>query len=112
MRYFSFPELCGVCRENQTVINCILLIIVNINMWLKFQALVTNRKAPFVSSKARKSVGGTPAPKVSRIPTRKQSVSKLSSAKTPQSSKKSRRSAGNLKKKTPVSAVKKVMWKV
>lgn len=80
-------------------------------MWLNFQALVTNRKAPLISSKARKSVGGTPVPKVSRIPTRVNSVSKLSSAKTPGSSKTSRMSGGNLEtKKTPVSAVKKVMW--
>jgi hypothetical protein len=80
-------------------------------MWLNFQALVTNRKAPLVSSKARKSVVGTPVPKVSRIPTRVKSVSKLSSAKTPESSKTGRRSGGNLKKKTPVSAVKKVILK-
>jgi hypothetical protein len=40
------------------------------------------------------------------------SASKLSGAKTPQSSKKSRKSGGNLKEKTPVSAMKKVLWKV
>ncbi|PNF39680.1 hypothetical protein B7P43_G05627 [Cryptotermes secundus] len=70
-------------------------------------SLVTNRKAPLVSSKARKSVGSTPLPKVSRIPTLVKSVSRLSRAKTPESAKTSRRSGGNLKKKkTPVSSVK------
>jgi hypothetical protein len=79
-------------------------------MWLNFQVSVTNRKAPLVSSKGRRSIGGTPVSKVSRIPKHVKSVSKLSNAKTPQSPKE-KRSVGNLKKKTPVSAVKKVLRK-
>jgi hypothetical protein len=64
---------------------------------LNFQALVTNRKAPLISSKGRKSVSGAPVANVSHIPRCVKSVSKLSDAKTPQSSKRNR-SVGNLKK--------------
>lgn len=80
-------------------------------MWLNFQALRTNRKTPLERSKGRKSVDGIPVPNVSRIPMRVKSISKLSNTKTPQSSKK-RRSVGNLRKKTSVSAVKKVVYEI
>jgi hypothetical protein len=76
-------------------------------MWLNVQALVTSRKAPLVNSKGWKS-GGSVVSRVSRIPAHLKSASKLLSAKTPQSSKKSKRSCGNLKMKNPVSSVKKV----
>lgn len=77
------------------------------NMWLNVQASVTSRKGPLVNSKAGRSVSGSSVSRVSRIPALLKSVSKLSSAKTPQSSRK-RRSCGNHKMKNPVSSVKMV----
>ncbi|XP_021938367.1 mucin-17-like isoform X3 [Zootermopsis nevadensis] len=69
-----------------------------------WQTLVTSRKAPLVNAKAWKSVGGSSVSRVSRIPSRLKSVPKLSSARTPQ---KSRKSCGNFQVKNTVLSMKK-----